>query len=406
MADDSLRITFLSWRDTSHPEGGGSEVYVEEVAKGLVARGHRVTVVCAAHGHAARAEIVDGVAMRRRGGRLTVYLHGLAFLLGREGRRQDLVIDVINGLPFAAPLVRRHGLVALVHHVHREQWRIIYPGLWGRVGWFLESRVTPVLYSHVPHVTVSQASRRDLVDLGLEADRVRVIHNGTPTPVRAVFSARSESPRLCVLSRLVPHKQIEHAVEVLATLAPTHPELTLDVIGDGWWADHVRHRIDELGVANRVTMHGHVDEAVKARLLDEAWLMLLPSVKEGWGIAVLEAASHHTPTLAYRSAGGVNESVRDGDTGVLVNDLAEMELATLELLGDHVRLTLMSSRAFEKAQNYRWEQTVSEFEQVLRESSRVTARRRVRIGWPGSCPEYRSGTRRDRSSREPRGWHR
>ena len=139
-----MRVLFLSWRDTTHPDGGGSEVYVEEVARGLAGRGHDVTVLCASYDGAPRESVVDGVRIRRRGGRLTVYLHGLLFLLSRR-RHDDLVVDVINGIPFGSPLVRRRGVVALVHHVHREQWRIIYPGLWGRVGWFVESRLTPLM---------------------------------------------------------------------------------------------------------------------------------------------------------------------------------------------------------------------------------------------------------------------
>src|SRR6476646_10225973 len=129
-----MRIAFLSWRDTTHPDGGGSEVYVERVAAGLAARGHDVTVLCAAHLGAPDVSVQDGYRIERRGGRLTVYLRGLAYLLSPAGRRADVVVDVINGLPFAAPLVRRRGLVALVHHVHRAQWRLIYPGAAGRVG--------------------------------------------------------------------------------------------------------------------------------------------------------------------------------------------------------------------------------------------------------------------------------
>jgi glycosyltransferase involved in cell wall biosynthesis len=366
------RVTFLSWRDTSHPDGGGSEVFVEEVARGLAARGHDVTLLCAAHGRAALDETRGGVVIRRRGGRLTVYLHGLVFLLSRAGRRQDLVVDVINGLPFGAPLVRRRGLVALVHHVHREQWRIIYPGLGGRVGWFCESWVTPRLYRRVRHVTVSEASRTDLVSLGVPKASVSVVHNGTPPPVRTQ-TPQLGSPRLCILSRLVPHKQVEHAVDVVAALAGQLPTIALDIIGDGWWADRIEARIDALGVHDRVTMHGHVDEETKAALLDAAWLMLLPSVKEGWGIAVLEAASHRTPTIAYRSAGGVNESIRDGETGVLVDDMEEMATSAGRLLADPGRLARMAQLARKNAERYEWGETVEEFERVL--ESQLTDRR-------------------------------
>jgi glycosyltransferase involved in cell wall biosynthesis len=367
------RITFLSWRDTSHPDGGGSEVFVEEIGRGLAALGHEVTMLCAAHGSAARDETRDGLRIRRRGGRLTVYLHGLLFLLSRAGRRQDVVVDVVNGLPFWSPLVRRRGLVALVHHVHREQWRIIYPGLGGRVGWFCESWLTPRLYRRVPHVTVSEASRTDLVGLGIPAGNVRVVHNGTPTPV-VTGTAKAPGPRLCVLSRLVPHKQIEHAVEVLAALAVDDPDLSLDVIGDGWWADRVRARVDALGVRDRVVLHGHVDEPTKAALLDAAWLMLLPSVKEGWGIAVLEAASHRTPTIGYRDAGGVRESIRDGETGVLVSGIEEMTAASRSLLGDPERLARMAEQARLHAGRYTWDDAVRQFELAL-EGQAVTDRR-------------------------------
>ncbi len=79
-----MRITLLSWRDTTHPDGGGAERYLEEVATRLAAGGDTVTIACAAHAGAPRDELVGGVRFRRRGGRLGVYAHGLAFLLTRE----------------------------------------------------------------------------------------------------------------------------------------------------------------------------------------------------------------------------------------------------------------------------------------------------------------------------------
>ena len=358
-----MKVLFLSWRDTTHPDGGGSEVYVEQVAAGLAARGHEVTVLCAQHPGAADVTVRDGYRVVRRGGRLTVYLHGLAYLLSRAGRRTDAVVDVINGLPFAAPLVRRRGLVALVHHVHREQWRIIYPGLGGRVGWFVESRVVPWLYRRVPFVTVSEASRHDLLALGL--DDVAVVRNGTPAlpPPRL---ARSATPRLCVLSRLVPHKRIEQAVALVDLLRDRHPGLALDLVGDGWWAPELDAEIARRGLAEVVVRHGRVDEQTKADLLGRAWLMVLPSVREGWGIAVLEAASAGTPTVAYAGAGGTAESVVHGQTGVLVDDEAELIAAVDELLGDPERLARLGAAARDRAATFTWDEASAGLEKVLR----------------------------------------
>ena len=66
------------------------------------------------------------------------------------------------------------------------------------------------------------------------------------------------------------------------------------------------------------------ENAERDRLLDEAWLLLAPSVKEGWGIAIMEAAARAVPAIGYRSAGGVTESIQDGETGLLVADQAEL----------------------------------------------------------------------------------
>ncbi len=61
-------------------------------------------------------------------------------------------------------------------------------------------------------------------------------------------------------------------------------------VDDGWWRDELERDLARRGIAADVSLHGHVTDGERDRLLAEAWLMLLPSVKEGWGLAVLEAA--------------------------------------------------------------------------------------------------------------------
>jgi glycosyltransferase involved in cell wall biosynthesis len=362
-----VRIAFLSWRDTTHPDGGGSEVFVESVGRELVRRGHDVTLLCAHHRGAARDEDLDGVRVRRVGGRLTVYLRGLAWLV-RHRRDVDVVVDVVNGLPFATPLVRRRGVVALVHHVHAEQWRIIYPGLAGRLGWFVESRVVPQLYRGRPVLTVSDASARDLASIGINPEVMTVVRNGldhVPPSPRAV---KSRTPRLVVLSRLVPHKQIEHALAVVQRLRDDFPDLHLDVVGDGWWREELRAEAARLGVTDRVTFHGHVSASQRDELVGRAWLMVMPSVKEGWCLAVTESGAQGTPSVAYAAAGGVTESIHDGRTGRLVANLDEMVETVSALLRDEQARTVMGAAAHAMASTLTWESCTSKVEQVLRSS--------------------------------------
>lgn len=363
----SLTIAFLTWRDQQHPDGGGSEVYVESVARELAARGHRVQVRCARYAGSARREVRDGVEIVRAGGRLTVYPRALWWVL-TTGRRTDVVVDVINGLPFMSCLARRRGVVALVHHVHREQWHIIYPGWRGRLGWWVESRLTPRLYRDIEHVTVSESSRRDLIGLGIPADRIHLAHNGLDR--HAALPGTHAAARISVLSRLVPHKQIDHAFRVVRALGPTHPDLVLDVVGDGWWREQLVRSARELGVSDRVVFHGRVSADARDQILADSALMLLPSVKEGWGLAIMEAAAQGTPTIAYRSAGGVTESIVDGETGVLVDDPEALADETDRLLSDEGTRKRLSEGARRHASRFTWPATASAFERVVRLVSR------------------------------------
>jgi glycosyltransferase involved in cell wall biosynthesis len=353
------------WRDTSNPQGGGSELFVERVAEHLQRCGWDVTICASAHPEAPRDEIIHGIRMRRRGGRLSVYLCGLLYLLSPAGRRNDVVVDVQNGLPFFSPLVRRRGIVNLVHHVHREQWQIILPGLQGRVGWWIESWLAPRLYRRFPYVTVSDASRHDLVALGVDARRISIVQNGIDAPHPEPLTARADVPTICVLGRLVPHKQVEHALDAAAAARATIPDLRVEIVGEGWWHQNLVQHANRLGVADVVTFHGHVTAAERDAVLDRGWLLLAPSVKEGWGIAIMEAAAHGLPAIAYRTAGGVCESIVDGETGWLVEDIAELHKRVEELLRDPVLRSWMGANARARAARFDWTTAGRRFAEVL-----------------------------------------
>ena len=122
----------------------------------------------------------------------------------------------------------------------------------------------------------------------------------------------------------MPHKQIEDALNAVAELRPRIPGLHLDIVGGGWWRDRLVDHARLLGVSDAVTFHGHVDDVAKHEVLQRCWVHVLPSRKEGWGLAVTEAAQHGVPTIGYRYSGGLTDSIVDGVTGLLVDDHAEM----------------------------------------------------------------------------------
>lgn len=369
--DPSLRVLFLAWRDVHHPEAGGSELYVQRVAEQLVALGHEVTVRCAQPGGLPRAEDVRGVQHERVGGRLGVYPRGL--LRAARSAPGTVIVDVINGVPFGAGLLPRKAVVGLVHHVHEAQWRLIYPGLVGSFGWWVESRLAPRSCLARDVVTVSEASRADLSGLGYPPQNLHVIRNGRPAPPHREEHAahgQHDAMRLVLLARLVPHKQVEHALLALAALTPEFPTLRLDIVGDGWWRPTLEQRTDELGVRHQVTFHGHVEETAKTVLLQRSYLMLMPSAKEGWCLAVTEAGALGVPTIGYRSSGGLTESIRDGETGWLVDDLEGLIDATRIALSEPQRVSEAGAEARAFAWSLSWERAGLEFERVLLDAGR------------------------------------
>jgi hypothetical protein len=114
-----------------------------------------------------------------------------------------------------------------------------------------------------------------------------------------------------------------------------------------------------------VDFTGHVDEQTKHEELARAWVHVCPSVKEGWGLVVTEAGSHRVPTVGYRSAGGLRESVLDGLTGLLVDDLDEMTEAIDKLLDDESRRLAMGEAAARHAAGFSWPASICGFAEVL-----------------------------------------
>ena len=364
---DDLRgrhIVFLSWRDTHNPEGGGAERYLEKMAAGLVARGCRVTIFCAAHAAAPPDEVVDGIRFVRRGSKLSVYGRGMLWLARGRFGTVDLVVDVQNGLPFFSRLVTRAPVIVLVHHVHREQWPVVYSGAVAKVGWWIERRLAPWLYRHSQYVAVSRATRAELRGLGVRGPRVAVVHNGTD-PVVHVDPGKATEPTVAVVGRLVPHKQVEHAIDSVLALQGELPGLRLHVVGSGWWEGELHAYAAAHDAGDRVVFEGQVEEERKHEIYERAWLLLLPSLKEGWGLVIGEAGMHSTPTVAYRSAGGTRESVADRRSGVLVDDPDEFTDAVRTLLHDEARRTELGAGALQRSHDFTWPHAQQAFAVVV-----------------------------------------
>ncbi len=345
-----MRIGFVAWRDLDHPQAGGSEVVVDRLIRGLADRGHQVQLMCG--GPAGERPY----PVHNLGGTYTQYLRA-PLRHARDLRTTDVLVDVQNGIPFFSPLWRSRPTVCLVHHVHTEQWDLAFPRPVAALGRTLESRLMPWAYRHSQYVAVSPGTATALGDLGIPAGQVNVVTNGVELADRV--APRSAEPLFLALGRLVPHKRIDLLLQLWEQVRPQTGG-RLVIAGGGPLLDELRGQAGE-----GVEFLGSVSEQAKQELLSQAWALVHPAMHEGWGMVVLEAAMHGTPTLAFNVA-GLRDTVAAGETGYLAADEAEFVERWIGLARDGDDRARLGAAARPWAERFTWDRSVERFEDVLR----------------------------------------
>jgi glycosyltransferase involved in cell wall biosynthesis len=354
-------IVILNWRDLDHPQSGGAEVFAERIAERLSTSGARVTVVAARPKGLSRRSHRGGFTIIRFGGTFGVYLCALVWLAAHR-RSVDAVIDCQNGIPFFSPLAvrRRTAVLQVIHHVHQRQFGLFFSPVAAAVGRQLEGRGSRAIYRRRPSVSVSPSTRREVREvLKLRGPRY-LVTNGLELPRPEALATRSETPTIVCVGRLAAHKRIHLLLEAIPLIAEAIPNLRVHLIGDGPDEPRLHEIAESLSLPPEVLVwHGRVGAAERDGLVARGWLTVNPTIGEGWGIGVLEAASFGLPTLAF-AVPGVRDSVRDGQTGWLIDeggDLAEAVAAALRLLADPRVAKEYRSACLAWAAQFSWERS-------------------------------------------------
>jgi len=350
------RIHFVAWRDLDDPEAGGSELHAHKIASLWAAAGLDVTFRTSAVPGAPQALIRDGYRVERRAGRYAVF-PGAAWEGIRMGHRPgDALVEIWNGMPFLSPLWYRGPRVVFLHHVHAEMWGMVLPPLLARLGDTVERRIAPRIYRSSRIVTLSESSRTEIIDmLGLRSERVTV----APPGVDARYSPagpRSPTPLVVAVGRLVPVKRFDALLRSLAKVKADQPELRAVLIGEGYERPALEALRDELGATEWVSMPGRVDDEELVSWYRRAWVVASSSQREGWGMTLTEAAACGTPAVATAIAGHA-DAVLDGESGLLVDDAAELSVALGRVLGDEVLRSRLSRGALARARWFTWDVT-------------------------------------------------
>ncbi len=347
-----MRFLMLNWRDPRNPLAGGAERVTLAYLQGLRERGHEIAWFANTFAGAAPAETIDGIHILRGG------VKGTAVLAARRWFRTqppfDLVIDQHHGIPWYAPWWSGTRCVAYVHEILGPIWDAFYRWPKSQIGKSQE-RWTHWLYRRVPFWTASQSTRDGLRQHGVRD--VTLIPYGVDTVALPHLDPKPlhQPLRLIVVSRLAPNKRIDHAIRTCHQLRQQRVDAQLTIVGSGADAPRLHELIAGLGLGSRVQFAGQLSEAEKDRHLREAHFLLHTSLREGWGLNIIEANAMGTPAAGYPVAGLV-ESIRHNHTGLLADTESPEALARclLSLLTAPDRYDTLRRDAWDLAKTFHW----------------------------------------------------
>lgn len=336
-----MRILIANWRDTSHPRAGGAEVYTDEVCARLVERGHDVTWFSAAHPNNTEEDTHRGIRRIRRGGTYTVYREGRRHVAASRGQ-YDIIVDQVNTVPFRLDRVAGDTPVCyLSHQLCREIWNTDMPLPAALVGRYIAEPWWLSRMRRLPTATVSPSSQAeleaagftDVVNLGEGIDREAAIAGRS----RRGPQPKADRPTVLYLGRHAANKRPLHLIEAGARILDQVPGAQVWLAGSGPQLDKVREQaswLNEFYGEGSVTVHGRVTEDEKYQLMEKAWCLVVPSVREGWALVVDEAAAVGTRSVGYPVPGLIDSVPAAG--GVIAEQDTPQALAeaVIRVLGE------------------------------------------------------------------------
>lgn len=365
-----MNILIFNWRDIRHEWAGGGEVYIHEIAKRWVRSGNNVTLFCGQDitPTLPDEEIIDGIRVVRKGGRFSVYFWAAWYYFRRFRGSTDVIVDVQNGIPFFTVLYSRKPKVAVVYHIHGQQFFIELPFPYNIIGYLIERYIFPLLYRSVPIQVISKTTKSDVIERGINPKNIRVVYCGIDqlNNTQGIHQKFSD-PTVLYLGRIKKYKRVEMLVRIMPQLTKSVPNARLLIAGWGTDASTVTDASMRSILRRRIKIIGPVTVKEKRRLLQKSWVFVNPSINEGWGISVIEANVYGTPAVAF-NVPGLSESIQNGKTGLLADTEQALTEHITTLLTNHQLRRNMAKSAIHWSRQFNWDKAAKESLQFLKQS--------------------------------------
>lgn len=361
-----MNILILSWRGPGHPNAGGAEQSTFEHAKGWVKAGHDVTLFTSGFVGGRSEETIGGIKIKRYGKQIFgVQWEAFKWYLEGNHPKFDVVVDQFHGIPFFTPLYVRAKKLGFIHEVTKEVWQLNpWPFPFNKAASILGNTFEPFifkyLYSSIPFMTVSESTKKDLISWGIPEKNIEIVYNGINLFKSRVIFSKEKKKTLIFLGSVNKDKGIEDAIKVFSLLNEKDKNWQFWIVGKVGekYLEQLITEAEKLGVASKIKFFGFVSDKTKYELLAKAHLLINPSIREGWGLVVIEAAYVGTPTVGYNVA-GLRDSIKDGETGILCDkNPTSCSEAILSLISDQKRYQTLVQNCLKWSKNFSWDKSI------------------------------------------------
>ncbi len=363
-----LKILVLNWEDRKHPMAGGAEVHLHEVFGRLVDMGHEVTLLSCKIPGEPNEEIIDGIKVVRRGNRSFFNFVLPFYWIHRFYREKyDIVAIDVNKIPFFSPLLVKKPAVVVAHHFFGKAI-FIEASFPVALYVYLTEKLFLKLYRGYTFIIGSPSTAKELGEAGIPDENINIVNYCVDHSIyRRTGIAKSQRPKIGYLGRLKRYKSVEHLIEAYPLIRESVPDAELIIVGDGDYMPELRSKVEELGLTEDIKFYGFVSEDEKVRLLQECWVVVNTSSKEGWGLTVIESNACGTPVVAADSP-GLRDAVRDGETGFLYEygNIRDLTDKTVKLLLDNEKRELFVENGLKWAARFNWKNAADETLEIIK----------------------------------------
>lgn len=350
-----MKILWFTWKDITHPEAGGAEFLGDKIATEFVREGHEVIILTSQYPGSLHKDSHNGYRIIRVGNRYTVYWEAFRYYLNHLKGWADQIIEEINTIPFMTQWYAREKRTLLIYQLCREIW---FYQLWfplNALGFVVEPLYLWLLRKNKV-LTESESTKKDLQNYGFKQENISIFPVCIDIEPLNSIDEKKPYERFTVLSlgAIRNMKRTLDQVKAFELAKKEIPELQMKIAGKpiGEYGQKVLEYVKNSPFKKDIEYDGKVTKNQKIELMRKSHVILVTSVKEGWGLIVTEAASQGTPALVY-DVDGLRDSVPAKSRDMNVHTtLKSISREIIKLVHDKKKYKIISKEAFEKAQQY------------------------------------------------------